>query len=125
MSPIYAAMLGHFSMSDFFSICNKTLKLNSKNWKTKKKKFYRIGYSGEKLVHVHTSTFSICCPKSITHSPLKPNNHLIQTNETAKLFLLVNLTFLTRERNKLTFKAYLCIKYTLFVQRFDLKMSLL
>jgi len=31
-----------------FYICNKTLKLNSKNWKMKKKKFYRIGYSRAK-----------------------------------------------------------------------------
>jgi len=31
-------------LSIFFLICNRTLKLNSKNRKTKKKKFYRIGY---------------------------------------------------------------------------------
>jgi len=34
----FAAKLGHFTISDFFSTCNKTLKLNSKNLKRKKKK---------------------------------------------------------------------------------------
>jgi len=35
----FAAKLGHFTISDFFSTCNKTLKLNSENRKTKKKSF--------------------------------------------------------------------------------------
>ncbi len=42
--PFFAAKLGLFTISLFIYVCNKTLKLNSKNRKTKKKKFYRIGY---------------------------------------------------------------------------------
>jgi len=38
----FAAKLGHFIIKVFFSLYNITLKLNSKNRKMKKKKFYRI-----------------------------------------------------------------------------------
>jgi len=43
ISSFSTSKLGHFTISDFFSICNKTLKINSENQKKKKKKFYRIG----------------------------------------------------------------------------------
>ncbi len=36
---VFVAKLGHFTISDFFPMCNKTLKLNSENRKTKKKSF--------------------------------------------------------------------------------------
>jgi len=53
MSPFFAVKLGHFTISDFFSICNKTLKLNSENWKTKKKSFMGLAtYMIKKTVKI-------------------------------------------------------------------------
>ncbi len=40
---VFAAKLGHFIFNTF-SYELQILKLNSKNWKTKKNKFYMIGY---------------------------------------------------------------------------------
>jgi len=50
-------MLCHFTISDFFSICNKTLKLNSENRKTKKKSFIESTlYHNEILLILVTSS---------------------------------------------------------------------